>query len=647
MKHTWLLHSTLAAVLVIANCDTFGRYPWTKDAPNSVLATVRRVPSQYPTIQAGIDASGNGDTVLVSDGTYYENIRFKGKKIVVASTFLTTGDTSHISRTVIDGSRAVLADSASVVYFISGEDTNSVLCGFTVRGGTGTSSGTYRQGGGVLCSSGARLVRNIITGNNLSGGELWGGGVSGDAGQTLIMEQNIVKGNTLNGTWAGGAGVMVYGMKAIIRNNIIADNTVTTQGAVSGSFGAGIHCEIGTFIIDGNLITGNRALAPTASNPSYGGGVFVREGNLDFRNNRVIGNVLQSSSSMRAYGGGLSLLAAAASELTEMGVAGNYIASNTVIGGSSGARLSGGGGIFSRDQRPRIENNIIVKNTAPYGGGFGAERFYTTSKSVLNTLPHEGVVGRERVPSVRETSTHSSIIVDAPLLINNTIAYNRATLDGGAISTSGAWTPKVINTIAWGDTGTTEIALFDGSGIRVLFSDIQGGWPSDFGNIADSIRFVPGDTLYNLQAASPCIGRGIDSIQVDGIWYHAPAYDFDGHARHRPSGPQNCDIGAQEEQTTVDVTTQESSPTSYELSQNFPNPFNPATIVRYQLPVAGYVRLVVYDVLGREVAILVNQKREQGSYEVKWDGSNVSSGMYICRMTAGEYTETRKMLLTK
>ena len=134
------------------------KYIRTKDAPNSVLATVRRVPSQYPTIQAGIDASGNGDTVLVSDGTYYENIRFKGKKIVVASTYLTTSDTSHISRTVIDGSGSFLADSASVVYFISGEDTNSVLCGFTITGGTGTYLPAWdtREGGGVLCiSSGA------------------------------------------------------------------------------------------------------------------------------------------------------------------------------------------------------------------------------------------------------------------------------------------------------------------------------------------------------------------------------------------------------------------------------------------------------------------------------------------------------------
>ena len=88
-------------------------------------------------------------------------------------------------------------------------------------------------------------------------------------------------------------------------------------------------------------------------------------------------------------------------------------------------------------------------------------------------------------------------------------------------------------------------------------------------------------------------------------------------------------------------------PREYSLGQNYPNPFNPTTIIRYQLPVASDVRLVIYDILGREVATLVNEKIAPGSYEVKWDGVNVPTGMYICRMTAGGFVESRKMLLTK
>jgi hypothetical protein len=89
------------------------------------------------------------------------------------------------------------------------------------------------------------------------------------------------------------------------------------------------------------------------------------------------------------------------------------------------------------------------------------------------------------------------------------------------------------------------------------------------------------------------------------------------------------------------------APTTYELSQNYPNPFNPTTGVRFQVPGVSDVKLIVYDILGREVATLVNERKAAGRYEVRFDASGLASGVYIYRLTAGSFVQTRKMILLK
>jgi hypothetical protein len=90
-----------------------------------------------------------------------------------------------------------------------------------------------------------------------------------------------------------------------------------------------------------------------------------------------------------------------------------------------------------------------------------------------------------------------------------------------------------------------------------------------------------------------------------------------------------------------------SLPATYVLEQNYPNPFNPATVISYQLPVNSQVTLKVFDVLGREVATLVNENKKSGSYEVEFSGSKLPSGMYFYRLQAGSFVETKKLLLMK
>ena len=108
---------------------------------------------------------------------------------------------------------------------------------------------------------------------------------------------------------------------------------------------------------------------------------------------------------------------------------------------------------------------------------------------------------------------------------------------------------------------------------------------------------------------------------------------------------------------SVEEKTKESNriPTNYLLNQNYPNPFNPVTIIEYSIPseVRGQrsegtnVTLKIYDILGREIATLVNEKQTHGNYEVSWDASNNPSGIYFYRLTSGDFTESRKMMLLK
>jgi hypothetical protein len=93
--------------------------------------------------------------------------------------------------------------------------------------------------------------------------------------------------------------------------------------------------------------------------------------------------------------------------------------------------------------------------------------------------------------------------------------------------------------------------------------------------------------------------------------------------------------------------TTETVPNAFTLQQNFPNPFNPTTVVDYQVPVPGESKLVVYDMLGREVAVLMDEKKMPGKYSVTWNANGMASGVYFCRMTSGQFVSTRKMILMR
>jgi hypothetical protein len=97
----------------------------------------------------------------------------------------------------------------------------------------------------------------------------------------------------------------------------------------------------------------------------------------------------------------------------------------------------------------------------------------------------------------------------------------------------------------------------------------------------------------------------------------------------------------------TDVNSEKDTPFEFYLEQNFPNPFNPSTRISFALPKTIIVELKIFNLLGQEVATLLNEEKAAGTYEVNFDASNLSSGIYLYKIQAGHFVETKKMILLK
>ena len=144
------------------------------------------------------------------------------------------------------------------------------------------------------------------------------------------------------------------------------------------------------------------------------------------------------------------------------------------------------------------------------------------------------------------------------------------------------------------------------------------------------------------------VGSGLSN----GAWIHALVVSDSHLFAGLSTGPPLGGVGGVWRRSLSEMIASVSLPTAelatqFSLSQNYPNPFNPSTVIRYQLPVASNVKLAVYDILGREVSVLVNERRPPGVHEVKFDASNLASGAYFYRIRAGDFVSTKKLLIVK
>ena len=530
-------------------------------------AKVIKVPQDYTKIQSAITAAVNGDTVLVSEGTYIENLIIT-KKITVASLYLIDKDTSHISKTVLDGS-TFATDSASVILILPGTDSTTVIKGLTIQNGRGTlltfsilgNPNTYRFGGGIaiIANGGATISTNTIKNNSCK--EVTSGVNTGGGGIAIYPDVNLTIGPN---PW-------------VIENNTIITNNVSASTGVTG--GAGLDISGHGRVIN-NIIKNNSA---SGSAIGLGGGIVIYgapgEQSIELSNNLI------KSNSINNWGGGIEMHANAGLGSPVVTLKNNIIASNSA--GQSGGGIYVDGGNYS-----------LINNTITSNGGGSNEAIY---------------------------------------------------LEAGA----GPLTFRLMNNIIWNPAAGVEFNTT--SNVSSSYNCVRDSLAGT-GNISANPLFVANDSLYRISNASPCIGAGVLSASIGGSTLLAPTLDFLGNSRPRPSNTKP-DLGAIESDLSTGVNEQTvvGFPISFALSQNYPNPFNPSTMINYQLAMNSFVTLRVFDILGRDVATLVNEQRLAGSYSVQWNAERFSSGVYFYKLEAHQkdgghaasFSETKKLLLLK
>ena len=358
-------------------------------------ATIR-VPADQPTIQDGIDAAVGGDLVLVSAGTYPENIDFTGKAITVQGE-------SGIDVTAIDASQ-----SGSAVTFDSGETATSVIDGFTIRNGSGTTYGFSPVGGGIYCIASTPTIQNCtITGSLLSWGS--GGGVYCDLSSPTITDCTIS--NNDAGLEGGGLGFDNS-------SPTIQDCTITGNIAI---YGGGIQSNASSPTLENCAITGNTAV-------SYGGGLTYGSTSSPITNCTITGN-------SASYGAGIHYTSSTSAEVVNCTINGNR------------AETQGGGIFCEWNSSVEIKSSILWGDTAPDGSEIGLG--WTDNPSTLS-VSYCDVQGGEAAAYVEASCTLNWLagnIDSDPLLI-----------DSGAWDDNG--TPEDTSDDLWvgGDYHLTDIS---------------------------------------------------------------------------------------------------------------------------------------------------------------------------------------------
>jgi len=477
-------------------------------------------------------------------------------------------------------------------------------------------------------------------------------------------------------TGAGGSGLNTYWTDLTISHCTFDHNSANWGGGIYVSFaypditdciitnnfalhnGGGIYCTRSSPRIADCIVTDNSS-SPLWGSGRGGGGITANH----LSSPTITGCVVSNNYSYR-HGGGISINDNSHTEITDCIITNNQADSTgggIAIAGTCASiiahctidsnRASQGGGLcFGWNISYSIDSCEINSNSADtLGGGiyvFGSAPYFSRCTVAFNTAPDTG-----GGIYARQTGLD---------LINCTVSHNAAPLGGNAFFTADS-----LDTLA-GDTLINSIFAFatQGEGIyidttinpmSITCCDIFGNAGGDFGgNIPDSLGQIeitnyngdPCDYFYNIFLDPAFVDPGTRNFHIQ-----FGSACIDAGDSILPFDPDStiADLGVHYYDQNQPVVKQPVTniATEFRLYPNYPNPFNSSTVLRYSIPQAARVSLVIYNILGQRVAILYDGIQESGVHRITWDASHLSSGVYFAQLHSADNVKTVKMVLMK